>query len=102
MRCVRSRKPIARTIPADHDCSELQINGPVIWSKVAQCHHDLGNLDDAQECYEAVIDAEPDNLAAKLGLAKVLELQSDPQGALEMLSQGQSDVHQTYRIKLDC
>lgn len=69
----------------------MQVNGPVIWHKVAQCHHELGNADEAQECYEAVIDAQPDNNDAKLGLAKVLEMQGDPQSALALLSQGELD-----------
>ncbi|GAA5850743.1 hypothetical protein JCM8547_009077 [Rhodosporidiobolus lusitaniae] len=62
-------------------------NGPTVWFKIAQCHAASGDWEDAKDCYEHVIEEEPDNLDAKLALAKVLEQLSEPSRALELIKE---------------
>ncbi|KAI5479718.1 transcription factor TFIIIC complex subunit Sfc4 [Pseudohyphozyma bogoriensis] len=64
-----------------------ETNGPPVWIKIAQCHHATGDLDGARECFEAVAEAEPDNLTAKLELAKVYEKMHDPARALATINE---------------
>ncbi|GAA6030008.1 hypothetical protein JCM8097_009212 [Rhodosporidiobolus ruineniae] len=64
-----------------------ETNGPTAWFKIAQCHQATGDFEDARECYENVVAEEPDNLEAKLALAKVLEQLSEPGRALQLIKE---------------
>ncbi|GAA5974117.1 hypothetical protein JCM11641_003446 [Rhodosporidiobolus odoratus] len=68
---------------AEHE----ETNGPVVWLKIAQCHQSMGDYEDARECYDHVVAEEPDNLEAKLALAKVLEHLSQPARALQLIKE---------------
>ncbi|GAA5826171.1 hypothetical protein JCM11251_007193 [Rhodosporidiobolus azoricus] len=62
-----------------------ETNGPTAWFKIAQCHLATGDLDEAKECYENVVAEEPENIEAKLSLAKVLEQLNEPARALQLI-----------------
>ncbi|KAK4700486.1 general transcription factor 3C polypeptide 3 (transcription factor C subunit 4), partial [Phenoliferia sp. Uapishka_3] len=64
-----------------------ETNGPLVWMKVAQCNHQLGDLDQARECYEAVAQEEPGNLFSKMQLAKVYEQMGEPARALDTINE---------------
>ncbi|BGP45304.1 transcription factor TFIIIC subunit tfc4 [Rhodotorula kratochvilovae] len=64
-----------------------ETNGATVWFKIGQCHQAMGELDDARECFENVVEEEPSNLEAKLALAKCLEQSGDPQRALVLIKQ---------------
>ncbi|KAM0788020.1 hypothetical protein ACM66B_006219 [Microbotryomycetes sp. NB124-2] len=66
---------------ADHD----ETNDKVVWQKIGQCCMECGDYDDARECFEAVIEEDPDNYQCKMQLARVFEAINDPQRALELL-----------------
>ncbi|GAA5902958.1 hypothetical protein JCM6882_009654 [Rhodosporidiobolus microsporus] len=62
-----------------------ETNGPAAWFKIAQCHQATGDLEEAKECYENVVAEEPENIEAKLALAKVLEHLNEPARALQLI-----------------
>lgn len=31
----------------------MKHNGPPLWMKIGKCHHELGDLEAARDCYEA-------------------------------------------------
>lgn len=64
---------------------------------MAQCHKENKDWDDSIECYEAVIDAEPNNLVAMMELAKVYESSDQPEKALAMLSTSTLDFRTMNR-----
>jgi general transcription factor 3C polypeptide 3 (transcription factor C subunit 4) len=89
-----------------------ETNGPTVWSKIAACRSATGDWEDAKECYEngsslffllflaslpilncslsSVIAEEPDNVDAKLALAKVLEQLGEASRALQLIKDGSS------------
>ncbi|GAA6054995.1 hypothetical protein JCM3770_000484 [Rhodotorula araucariae] len=64
-----------------------ETNSPTVWYKIGQCHQAMGELADARECFENVVEEEPTNLEAKLALAKCLEQSGDPQRALVLIKE---------------
>ncbi|GAA5929194.1 hypothetical protein JCM10213_005007 [Rhodosporidiobolus nylandii] len=64
-----------------------ETNGTTVWFKMAQCHQAQGDWEDARECYENVVAEEPDNVEAKLALAKILEQLSEPARALQLIKE---------------
>ncbi|GAA5979094.1 hypothetical protein JCM10908_002802 [Rhodotorula pacifica] len=62
-----------------------ETNGPAVWSKIGRCHQATGDFEAAKECYENVVEEEPNNMEAKLALAKILEQLGDPSRALQYI-----------------
>jgi general transcription factor 3C polypeptide 3 (transcription factor C subunit 4) len=69
-----------------------QTNSPPVWAKIAECNRYLGNLDVAVECYEAVLDAQPDDSDSRLQLAEIYEDLGNRVKALQLVNQGASKV----------
>ncbi|GAA5886248.1 hypothetical protein JCM5296_003537 [Sporobolomyces johnsonii] len=65
------------------ECDET--NGPAVWYKIAQCHQATGDWEDAKECYEHVVEEEPENVEAKLALARILEQLNEPARAMQLV-----------------
>ncbi|KAM0750023.1 TPR-like protein [Meredithblackwellia eburnea MCA 4105] len=64
-----------------------ETNGSAVWIKVAQCNLELGDLDQAKECYEAVVEDEPENHQIKLQLARVYEQMGEAAIALQLINE---------------
>ncbi|KND00364.1 transcription factor TFIIIC subunit TFC4 [Spizellomyces punctatus DAOM BR117] len=64
-----------------------QTDTPAIWSKMAFCYQQLGNLELAAELYSAVLDAAPDDFDVKLALAGVYEELGEEDRAFELVSE---------------
>ncbi|KWU45778.1 TPR-like protein [Rhodotorula sp. JG-1b] len=64
-----------------------ETNGPAVWSKIGMCHQATGDLESTKECYENVVEEEPNNMEAKLVLAKLLEQLGDPSRALQYIKE---------------
>ncbi|POY73527.1 hypothetical protein BMF94_3464 [Rhodotorula taiwanensis] len=77
------RKMYDSALEVYHAIAESEeTNGPTVWSKIGQIHQAQGDYEDAKECFENVVEEEPDNMEAKLALAKCLEQLGDPSRAL--------------------
>ncbi len=57
------------------------------WLERAGEHHGAGRLEDAVWCYRRVLQAAPDDVAALIGLADVLEALGRPTEAIDLLAQ---------------
>jgi general transcription factor 3C polypeptide 3 (transcription factor C subunit 4) len=66
-----------------------ETNGSNVWFKIGQCYQLLKDFDQAKECFENVIEEEPENLKVKLSLAKVFEQLGQPKSALNLIKQGE-------------
>ncbi|TKA57180.1 hypothetical protein B0A53_01136 [Rhodotorula sp. CCFEE 5036] len=64
-----------------------ETNGPAVWAKIGMCHQATGDLESAKECYENVVEEEPNHMEAKLVLAKLLEQLGDPSRALQYIKE---------------
>ena len=56
-----------------------------LYAKMAACNHALGELKEAARLYEPVVEASPDNLEWRMGLAEVYEELGDKDRSLEVL-----------------
>ncbi|KAJ1817513.1 transcription factor TFIIIC subunit tfc4 [Coemansia sp. RSA 2598] len=50
-----------------------ETNQPSLWERMAKCYREMGNMDEAQEYAEAVIQADPSDVDMRLWLAEVYE-----------------------------
>ncbi|PLW46445.1 hypothetical protein PCANC_11126 [Puccinia coronata f. sp. avenae] len=70
-----------------HDLAENDsTNNATLWHKIGRCYRNLGNLEGAMECFEAVAETDPLNLLAKTQLAELYEQLGLRQKALDMVN----------------
>ncbi|ORY54996.1 hypothetical protein BCR35DRAFT_284512 [Leucosporidium creatinivorum] len=62
-------------------------NGASVWAKIGLCHLETDDADAARECFEAVAEAEPDNLKNKMHLAKCYEALQEHNKALLLINE---------------
>lgn len=60
---------------------------PASWIKRAQCLRHLGDLHGAIDCYEAVVQNEPEDADSRLALAEIYERTSNRERALELVNE---------------
>lgn len=60
---------------------------PKIWSNMAKCYMEIGNIDDAEECYHAILSSCPDDIDARMKLAEIYEVSDRREDALELVNQ---------------
>ena len=64
-----------------------QTNVPAVWIKRAQCLRHLGDMEGAIDCYEAVVQNEPEDVDSRLALAEIYERVNDRERALELVNE---------------
>lgn len=60
---------------------------PKLWFNMARCYKELGNIDDAEECYHAILNLYPDDVDARMKLAEIYEVSDRREEALELVNQ---------------
>ncbi|KAJ2858572.1 transcription factor TFIIIC subunit tfc4 [Coemansia erecta] len=62
-----------------------ETNQPSLWERMAKCYRELGNMDEAQEYAEAVVQADPSDIDMRLWLAEVYEESGQVDKAYNMI-----------------
>lgn len=60
---------------------------PKLWFNMAKCYKEIGNVDDAEECYHAILNLQPENVDARMKLAEIYEVSDRREDALELVNQ---------------
>ncbi|KAK3715572.1 transcription factor TFIIIC subunit tfc4 [Vermiconidia calcicola] len=72
------------------------------WMHLARCCREIGRNDDAEKCYLTIVEADPENIIARIGLVKLYEATSRSMKALttanEIIRLGRAD--ELYRQQL--
>lgn len=70
-----------------HDLTENDsMNNSILWHKIGRCYRNLGTLESALECFEAVTETDPLDLVARTQLAELYEQLGYRQKALDMVN----------------
>ncbi|TPX61103.1 hypothetical protein PhCBS80983_g01388 [Powellomyces hirtus] len=64
------------------------MDSPVLWTKMGQCHAQLGNLQVAMELFENVLEVQPEHATVKLELAAICEELGDEDRYHRLLAEG--------------
>ncbi|THH04363.1 hypothetical protein EW145_g5576 [Phellinidium pouzarii] len=75
-------RPIYEMLGADASTSSMHV-----LMRAAECRRNLGDIRDAAEVYEHIIVTDPTNNEAKMKLAEIYEVTSQPRKALELVYQ---------------
>ena len=70
-----------------------------VWLRVAECHHELGRMEEAVAAYREVVQRAPSHSEARLVLSTILHQLGRPEEAIAVLSQGQ---WRAVRLSSDC
>ncbi|OLL23932.1 Transcription factor tau subunit sfc4 [Neolecta irregularis DAH-3] len=62
-------------------------NGPSLWSAMAKCYKGLGDMEDAEECYRAVIATLPKDIDSRIQLAEFYESMERREEALTLVNE---------------
>ncbi|KAF8477123.1 hypothetical protein BDZ91DRAFT_787718 [Kalaharituber pfeilii] len=60
---------------------------PKLWSNMAKCYKEIGNVEDAEECYLTILSLYPDDVDARMKLAEIYEVSDRREEALELVNQ---------------
>ena len=58
-----------------------------LWHNMAKCYREIGNIDDTEECYHAILNLYPDDVDARLRLAELYEVSDRREEALQLVNQ---------------
>ena len=58
-----------------------------LWHNMAKCYREIGNIDDTEECYHAILNLYPDDVDARLKLAELYEVSDRREEALQLVNQ---------------
>ncbi|KAI5808754.1 hypothetical protein DFH27DRAFT_589841 [Peziza echinospora] len=60
---------------------------PKLWFNMAKCYKEIGNIEDAEECYHTLLNIYPDDVEGRMQLAEIYEVSDRREEALELVNQ---------------
>jgi len=83
-----SLMPRIRFLPAPNRILLIKYNAPNTWAALGRCYALLGDLQQAEECFNMCAKENPRDFETRLNLAEILEKTNRKDGALEMVEAG--------------
>ncbi|RPB21692.1 TPR-like protein [Terfezia boudieri ATCC MYA-4762] len=76
---------------------------PKLWFNMAKCYKEIGNIDDAEECYHAILSLYPNDVDARMKLAEIYEVSDRREEALDLVNEiialrKQQDIAEKERL----
>lgn len=86
--CLMNKEEWAEALNVlSHLRSNPVYEAPVVWSKIAQCQHHLGNLTKATEFYEMSFEHDKSDVDACLALSQIYDENNQPERAIQVVEE---------------